>query len=54
MFKSLTRFTLAGFIAISAFAQAVGAADSLKTFLETPLAHPQRGDVTVMKLIVSW
>ena len=28
-------------------AQAVGAADSLKTFLETPLAHPQRGDVTL-------
>jgi len=27
-------------------AQAVGAADSLKTFLETPLAHPQRGDAT--------
>lgn len=26
-------------------AQAVGAADSLKTFMETPLAHPQRGDV---------
>ncbi|MDI5829886.1 class I tRNA ligase family protein, partial [Salmonella enterica subsp. enterica serovar Kentucky] len=24
-------------------AQAVGAADSLKTFLETPLAHPARG-----------
>ena len=28
-------------------AQAVGAADSLKTFLETPLAHPQRGDATL-------
>ena len=28
-------------------AQAVGAADSLKTFLETPLAHPVRGDVTL-------
>ena len=28
-------------------AQAVGAADSLKTFLETPLAHPERGDVTL-------
>ncbi|MFZ8521361.1 heme ABC transporter permease/ATP-binding protein CydD [Enterobacter kobei] len=28
-------------------AQAVGAADSLKTFLETPLAHPDRGDVTL-------
>lgn len=28
-------------------AQAVGAADSLKTFLEMPLAHPQRGDVTL-------
>ncbi|WP_436856921.1 heme ABC transporter permease/ATP-binding protein CydD [Citrobacter tructae] len=26
-------------------AQAVGAADSLKTFMETPLAHPERGDV---------
>lgn len=26
-------------------AQAVGAADSLKTFLETPLAHPERGEV---------
>lgn len=26
-------------------AQAVGAADSLKTFMETPLAHPQRGEV---------
>ena len=25
-------------------AQAVGAADSLKTFLETPLAHPDRGE----------
>lgn len=25
--------------------QAVGAADSLKTFMETPLAHPERGDV---------
>ncbi len=25
----------------------MGAADSLKTFLETPLAHPQRGDVTL-------
>ncbi|MDI5454149.1 ABC transporter transmembrane domain-containing protein, partial [Salmonella enterica subsp. enterica serovar Cerro] len=25
-------------------AQAVGAADSLKTFLETPLAHPARGE----------
>ncbi|WP_313128930.1 heme ABC transporter permease/ATP-binding protein CydD [Pseudescherichia vulneris] len=25
-------------------AQAVGAADSLKTFLETPLAHPERGE----------
>ncbi|MDY1036551.1 heme ABC transporter permease/ATP-binding protein CydD [Lelliottia sp. CFBP8978] len=28
-------------------AQAVGAADSLKTFLETPLAHPERGEVTL-------
>ncbi|MCM7682310.1 heme ABC transporter permease/ATP-binding protein CydD [Enterobacter bugandensis] len=28
-------------------AQAVGAADSLKTFLETPLAHPERGDVAL-------
>lgn len=28
-------------------AQAVGAADSLKTFLETPLAHPERGDITL-------
>lgn len=28
-------------------AQAVGAADSLKTFMETPLAHPERGDVTL-------
>lgn len=26
-------------------AQAIGAADSLKTFLEAPLAHPQRGDI---------
>lgn len=26
-------------------AQAVGAADSLKTFMEAPLAHPQRGDI---------
>ncbi|MFS4434689.1 heme ABC transporter permease/ATP-binding protein CydD [Citrobacter farmeri] len=26
-------------------AQAVGAADSLKTFMETPLAHPERGEV---------
>lgn len=25
-------------------ARAVGAADSLKTFMETPLAHPQRGE----------
>src|SRR5699024_12653112 len=25
-------------------AQAVGAADRLKTFMETPLAHPQRGE----------
>ncbi len=25
-------------------AQAVGVADSLKTFMETPLAHPQRGE----------
>ncbi|MFP1463387.1 ABC transporter transmembrane domain-containing protein [Escherichia coli] len=25
-------------------AQAVGAADGLKTFMETPLAHPQRGE----------
>ncbi len=24
--------------------EAVGAADSLKTFMETPLAHPQRGE----------
>lgn len=28
-------------------AQAVGAADSLKTFLEAPLAHPERGDQTL-------
>lgn len=28
-------------------AQAVGAADSLKTFLETPLAHPERGEKTL-------
>jgi len=28
-------------------AQAVGAADSLKTFLETPLAHPQRGEASL-------
>ncbi|MDP9768314.1 cysteine/glutathione ABC transporter permease/ATP-binding protein CydD [Kosakonia cowanii] len=28
-------------------AQAVGAADSLKTFMEAPLAHPQRGDITL-------
>ena len=28
-------------------AQAVGAADSLKTFLEAPLAHPERGDRTL-------
>ena len=28
-------------------AQAVGAADSLKTFMETPLAHPERGEVTL-------
>lgn len=28
-------------------AQAVGAADSLKTFMEAPLAHPQRGTVTL-------
>ncbi|MHA6670624.1 heme ABC transporter permease/ATP-binding protein CydD [Enterobacter mori] len=28
-------------------AQAVGAADSLKTFLETPLAHPERGDIVL-------
>ncbi len=26
-------------------AQAVGAADSLKNFMETPLAHPERGDI---------
>jgi ATP-binding cassette subfamily C protein CydD len=32
---------------IHAKAQAVGAADSLKTFLETPLAHPERGDMTL-------
>ncbi|ECA4750837.1 cysteine/glutathione ABC transporter permease/ATP-binding protein CydD [Salmonella enterica subsp. enterica serovar Java] len=30
-------------------AQAVGAADSLKTFLETPLAHPARGEVELAK-----
>ena len=28
-------------------AQAVGAADSLKTFMEAPLAHPQSGDITL-------
>ncbi|MGK9172689.1 cysteine/glutathione ABC transporter permease/ATP-binding protein CydD [Yokenella regensburgei] len=28
-------------------AQAIGAADSLKTFMEAPLAHPQRGDLTL-------
>lgn len=28
-------------------AQAVGAADSLKTFMEAPLAHAQRGDITL-------
>jgi len=28
-------------------AQAVGAADSLKTFMEAPLAHPQRGDIAL-------
>ncbi|MGP3593194.1 heme ABC transporter permease/ATP-binding protein CydD [Vagococcus sp. WN89Y] len=28
-------------------AQAIGAADSLKTFMEAPLAHPQRGTVTL-------
>lgn len=28
-------------------AQAVGAADSLKTFMETPLAHPQRGETEI-------
>ena len=28
-------------------AQAIGAADSLKTFMEAPLAHPQRGDITL-------
>lgn len=28
-------------------AQAVGAADSLKTFLEAPLAHPEQGDQTL-------
>lgn len=25
----------------------MGAADSLKTFMETPLAHPERGEVTL-------
>ncbi|MTH46729.1 heme ABC transporter permease/ATP-binding protein CydD [Intestinirhabdus alba] len=29
-------------------AQAVGAADSLKTFMETPLAHPERGELELM------
>ena len=29
-------------------AQAVGAADSLKTFMETPLAHPQRGEAELV------
>jgi len=28
-------------------AQAIGAADSLKTFMEAPLAHPQRGTITL-------
>lgn len=28
-------------------AQAIGAADSLKTFMEAPLAHPERGDITL-------
>lgn len=28
-------------------AQAVGAADSLKTFLESPLAHPERGELVL-------
>ena len=28
-------------------AQAIGAADSLKTFMEAPLAHPNRGDLTL-------
>jgi len=28
-------------------AQAIGAADSLKTFMEAPLAHPSRGDLTL-------
>ncbi|GJL36359.1 thiol reductant ABC exporter subunit CydD [Enterobacter hormaechei] len=28
-------------------AQAIGAADSLKTFMEAPLSHPQRGDITL-------
>lgn len=28
-------------------AQAIGAADSLKTFMEAPLAHPGRGDLTL-------
>lgn len=28
-------------------AQAIGAADSLKTFMEAPLAHPQRGDIAL-------
>jgi ATP-binding cassette subfamily C protein CydD len=28
-------------------AQAIGAADSLKTFMEAPLAHRQRGDITL-------
>ncbi len=28
-------------------AQAIGAADSLKTFMEAPLAHPKRGDIVL-------
>ena len=28
-------------------AQAIGAADSLKTFMEAPLVHPQRGDIAL-------
>lgn len=28
-------------------AQAIGAADSLKTFMEAPLTHPERGDITL-------
>ncbi len=42
VFPAITRLNV-----YHAKAQAVGAADSLKTFMETPLAHPQRGETEI-------